>query len=105
MCHRGSAFDFDDPTSVVAHAWHYINRGYACDEGNFSRDQLKLSQIDYSSDGTSVEVSFYIVGSFKTDVDGGLTYKLLDIEMDKTGKFVSAATADGSQGVPARVSF
>jgi hypothetical protein len=102
---KGATFAFDDPSSVVARAWLHIDRGCARDEGSFTRRELRLSQIDYSSDSSSVEVSFYIVGTFKRDTDGRLTYKLLDIEMDKTGTFISAATADGSQGVPSHVGF
>jgi|SRR6185369_16586107 len=102
---KGATFAFDDPSSVVARAWLHIDRGCARDEGSFTRRELRLSQIDYSSDGRVVEVSFYIVSTFKRDADGRLTYKLLDIEMDKTGAFVSAATADGSQGVPSHVGF
>ena len=102
---RGISFAFADPTSVVARAWRHIDHGYAREEGNFSHEQLKLSAIDYSSDGTSVEVSFYVVASFKTDADGGFSCKLLDIEMDKNGKFISASTADRSHGVASHTSF
>ena len=97
-CPRGSAFDFNDPSRVVARAWRYIDQGFAREEGTFRRDELRLSQIDYSRDEDSVEVSFYILASFKTGEDGRFTCKLLDIEMDKHGKFLSVSTADHSQG-------
>ena len=97
-CLRGNAFNFENPSSVVAHAWRYIEQGYAHDEGTFRRDGLRLSQIDYSRDAVSVEVSFYVLASFKTNADGRFTCKLLDIEMDKNGKLISASTADHSQG-------
>ena len=102
---RGGAFAFNDPSSVVARAWQHIDQGSAHEEGSFNHGELRLSAIDYSSDAASVEVSFYIVASFKTNADGRLTYKLLDIEMDKSGRFISAATADGSQGAPSHVGF
>ena len=102
---KNRAFTFDDPSSVVARAWQHIDRGCAHEEGSFTRRDLELSQIDYSRDGKSVEVSFYVVGSSKHNSDGRLTYKLLDIEMDRTGGFVSAATADGSQGVTSPTGF
>jgi hypothetical protein len=102
---KNVTFDFDNPSSVVARAWWQIEHGYAREEGNFKRADLKLSMIDYSNDGKSVEISFYVIGSFKTDANGRLTYKLLDIDMDRKGRFISAATADGSRGVPSPIGF
>jgi hypothetical protein len=95
---RGGEFNFDDPSSVVARAWQYIDQGYAHEEGSFRRDSLRLSKIDYSVDGTSVSVSFCVVASFKKDTSGHWAFKALDIEMDKAGKFVSASTADVGNG-------
>jgi len=97
---RESTFDFDAPTSVVSRAWRHIEQGYALAEGTYRRQGLRLAQIDYPRDGSSVEVSFYVLATFKTAADGRFTCKLLDIEMDKMGRFISASTADHSQGGP-----
>jgi hypothetical protein len=98
-CLKERAFEFDAPGSVVARAWDHIEKGYARDEGTFERRDLRLAQVDYARDGASVEVCFYILASFKTDAEGRPKWKTLDIEMDKAGKFMSASTADCSQGV------
>jgi hypothetical protein len=97
---RETVFDFDAPSSVVARAREYIQHGNAREEGNFRPQDLETACIDYSHDSTTVEVSFYIIPTFKTSPDGRFTCKLLDIEMDRTGKFISASTADRSQGGP-----
>jgi hypothetical protein len=102
---RESAFDFDAPGSVVARAWQQIEKGYAREEGSFRRQDLRLAQVDYATDGASVEVCFYIIASFTTDADGRAKWKTLDIEMDKAGKFISASTADCSQGGAAPAGF
>lgn len=98
----GDAFTYNDPSSAEARAWRYIDDGYATKQGSFKHDDLKLSAINYEHNGASVEVYFYVVPSFKSGADSRLNFKLLAVEMDKTGKFISAATADGSEGVTTR---
>jgi hypothetical protein len=102
---RGQAFSVDDPSAVLARAWQFIDSGCAREEGSFKRDDLRLSAIEYSSDGTSVEASFYVVSTFKTDADGRFTCKLLDIEMSKDGKFISASTANRTEGASPAIGF
>jgi hypothetical protein len=102
---RGQAFSVDDPRSVLARAWRFIDSGYAHEEGSFGREDLRLSAIEYSSDGTSVEVSFYVVRTFKTDAEGRFTCQVLDVEMDTNGKFISASTANRTEGASPAVGF
>ena len=97
-CLRQTAFDFDAPNSVVARAWQHIEQGYAHEEGTYRRKDLRLAGIDYSVKGVTVEVDFYVLSTFKTASDGLFRCKLLRIEMDKGGKFLSASSPDLSQG-------